>query len=213
MLTTPNFLLKKIELTDSPPDITVINFNWDTIDTKLKEALTKADDWSAFKTKGGTVNGPMRIGGTNALTLYQLKSISSGDAIWADDLYPNTRGGNTLGNSEWTWKDIFLSGLSKSTNGYTKLPNGLLLQWGALYYASPSFVGGQSVPDQTLSVAFPARLIGCYAYAYYVEGGYAGQIHTKCLSDGDLTKVSIHSYFGENLGGKRVYYRWFALGY
>lgn len=36
MQQTPNFALKKIELTDSPPDITVINPNWDTIDQALK---------------------------------------------------------------------------------------------------------------------------------------------------------------------------------
>lgn len=48
MQQTTNYALKKIELIDSPPDITVINPNWDTIDTELKEnedALTshKAD--------------------------------------------------------------------------------------------------------------------------------------------------------------------------
>ena len=38
MQTTTNYGLKKIELTDSPPDITVMNSNWDTIDAELKEA-------------------------------------------------------------------------------------------------------------------------------------------------------------------------------
>ena len=38
MITTTNYGLKKIELTDSPPDITVMNSNWDTIDAELKEA-------------------------------------------------------------------------------------------------------------------------------------------------------------------------------
>ena len=38
MQETSNKKLKKIELTDAPPDITVINPNWDTIDTELQEA-------------------------------------------------------------------------------------------------------------------------------------------------------------------------------
>lgn len=42
MLLTPNYSLKKIELTDSPPDITVINSNWDTIDSTLKTAADGA---------------------------------------------------------------------------------------------------------------------------------------------------------------------------
>lgn len=37
MQQTPNYALKKIDLTDSPPDITVLNQNFDTIDQKLKE--------------------------------------------------------------------------------------------------------------------------------------------------------------------------------
>ena len=37
MQQTTNYNLNKIELTDSPPDITVLNPNWDTIDTKLKQ--------------------------------------------------------------------------------------------------------------------------------------------------------------------------------
>ena len=34
---TTNYNLHKIDLTDAPPDITVLNSNWDTIDAKLKE--------------------------------------------------------------------------------------------------------------------------------------------------------------------------------
>lgn len=39
---TTNFNLHKIELTDAPPDITVLNQNWDTIDTQLKQAQDDA---------------------------------------------------------------------------------------------------------------------------------------------------------------------------
>lgn len=38
---TTNYNLHKIDLTDAPPDITAINPNWDTVDTKLKELETK----------------------------------------------------------------------------------------------------------------------------------------------------------------------------
>lgn len=37
MKTTTNLGLKKIELTDSPPDITVQDFNWDKLDTEIKD--------------------------------------------------------------------------------------------------------------------------------------------------------------------------------
>lgn len=37
-----------------------------------------------------------------------------------------------LGSENFRWKDMFLSGVSKSINhsGYSKLPNGLIMQWG-----------------------------------------------------------------------------------
>ena len=44
MQTTTNYGLKKIELTDSPPDITVMNSNWDTIDAELKEATDHIEE-------------------------------------------------------------------------------------------------------------------------------------------------------------------------
>ena len=37
MKTTTNYGLNKIELQDSPPNIEVLNPNWDKIDGKLKE--------------------------------------------------------------------------------------------------------------------------------------------------------------------------------
>lgn len=39
---TTNYNLHKIDLTDAPPDITVINGNWEIIDTELKKAEGKS---------------------------------------------------------------------------------------------------------------------------------------------------------------------------
>lgn len=44
MILTPNYNLKKIQLDDSPPDITVQDDNWDIIDTQLKNAADHEDD-------------------------------------------------------------------------------------------------------------------------------------------------------------------------
>jgi hypothetical protein len=40
---TTNYNLHKIDLTDAPPDITVLNQNWDTIDAELKNNKTYVD--------------------------------------------------------------------------------------------------------------------------------------------------------------------------
>ena len=43
MQTTPNYNLKKIELTDAPPDITVLNANADITDTEIKKMNNRVD--------------------------------------------------------------------------------------------------------------------------------------------------------------------------
>lgn len=66
MQQTTNYKLNKIELSDSPADITVLNGNWDTIDTNLKKLSDEK-----FDKKGGTVSGTVTITG---------KLIASGGA-------------------------------------------------------------------------------------------------------------------------------------
>ena len=39
---TTNYQLNKIDLTDAPPDITVLNANWDKVDTEMKNNYDKA---------------------------------------------------------------------------------------------------------------------------------------------------------------------------
>ena len=56
MLKTTNYALNKIELKDSPPDITVINPNWDTIDTKLAQIASDYTRQIPFATTVGSAN-------------------------------------------------------------------------------------------------------------------------------------------------------------
>ena len=58
MQQTTNYKLNKIELSDSPADITVLNSNWDTIDTNLKKLSDEK-----FNKAGGTVSGTVTITG------------------------------------------------------------------------------------------------------------------------------------------------------
>lgn len=50
MKETTNYKLHKIDLDDSPPDITVLNDNWDKIDTKLKDAENHAGNGTVHVT-------------------------------------------------------------------------------------------------------------------------------------------------------------------
>lgn len=56
MQQTTNYKLNKIELADSPADITVLNVNWDKIDTELKKLTDEK-----FNKTGGEVSGKVTI--------------------------------------------------------------------------------------------------------------------------------------------------------
>ena len=49
---TTNYNFHKIDLNDAPPDITVLNQNWDTIDEELTKALPKT---------GGVLSGALTV--------------------------------------------------------------------------------------------------------------------------------------------------------
>ncbi|WP_346930293.1 hypothetical protein [Clostridium sp.] len=230
MLTTTNYGLKKIELKDSPPDITVINPNWDLIDQMLKTLHDSTNTWEVFKQSGGTLKGDVKI-----QRGAKIMGVSADGAISNPLIYQGTEGvdsgaimvGSTAQRTEivsevrpTTWWDGLRRGLvdmsdfvnSKTGNGYQKLPNGLILQWGAFFYPTPNYVGGQSIPIQYFPIAYKDRLIYCGVYAYYVEGGSAETILSRCISE-DLATMSPYSYYSVNLGTKTAYYRWFAIGY
>lgn len=261
MLTTQNFKFKKIELSDSPPDITVLNFNWDTIDIKLKEAF-------ALRDSGGTIDGPVRIGGTNPLTVYQLKAISEGDQIWSEGgiypyatdkynqgnaqfkwsevwgkkacfdrfirrttattiqhgqtaafgiessdesdkitvgvglfgvnktLYPGQTKDYDLGTTDYRWRDLWLGNYDKSRNGYTRLPNGMIMQWGYITNA------GSGV------ITFPVAFSGAANYNFQLCP--CGSADASALSwRTDLVNAGNISFYST-----RVYnFYWFAIGW
>lgn len=68
MIQTTNYKLNKIELVDSPADITVLNVNWDKIDTELKNLSD-----NKFDKSGGTISGAVTVNGT--LTTNSLVNI------------------------------------------------------------------------------------------------------------------------------------------
>ena len=61
-----------------------------------------------------------------------------------------------LGSSNYKWKDIYLNGMNKNANGYTKLPNGLIMQWGYHHFLDKVNEGGfESTYSVRTPVSFP----------------------------------------------------------
>ena len=93
---TTNYNLHKISLTDAPPDITVLNENWDKIDTELKDIDDKASNHE--HDAGDITSGilPVSRGGTGASDLSKIKV---GNSSWAD--YANYPGMHDCSNTDF----------------------------------------------------------------------------------------------------------------
>ena len=62
-----------------------------------------------------------------------------------------------LGSDNKRWKDVWVGSYSKNDNGYTKLPNGLIMQWATLNLPPT---------DETsiyLPISFPNKILSMYA--------------------------------------------------
>ena len=85
MQQTKNLKFNKIELTDSPPDITVLNANWDTIDEQLPAKAEKADlgkpnGIATLDTNGKvvqTANNAEKLGNVPAIQYAQKTDVAS----------------------------------------------------------------------------------------------------------------------------------------
>lgn len=236
MQLTTNFKLKKIELADSPPDITVLNFNWDTIDTNLKEALDKAKSWDTFQKNGGEIAGAitspsgkhMMYASSTGLIGFRPNGVSSNVgainllAVDADKmLAPIENGAVSLGGQSNTWRDVFLSGFGGGQNGYTKLPNGFILQWGLTEITIPPTDKEALSQNVTLPVTFPTKSIATWAQVVNLTsqagGAYKASFYSVISNVIDRATLWLYartsnvSILTPTDTGLKIY--WFALGH
>lgn len=112
------------------------------------------------------------------------------------------------GNSEDTAitekavKDAFAC--VKSENGYTKLPNGMIFQWGPY----PTIAAGQS-KDVNLPVAFPTAGVFCSAN----DSSDAGNLAVMICRFKSNSQITITNDNSANTGNRNVSGQWFAIGY
>lgn len=100
--------------------------------------------------------------------------------------------------------DLNLPGISKTSNGYTKLPNGMILQWGA-----SASIGGNSSVSVTFPVAFPTACLNvqCVVQNTNPNNDSWGALVSFNASTATLARGI---YQGTNEAGPLY---WLAIGY
>jgi len=234
MLTTTNYKFKKPELTDSPPDITVTNSNWDTVDTNLKDAQTKANTWNTFRTKGGNITGDLNLVKSGITSHFGYSAFTSVASCWTvkggtittpiglnlaaepgqwSALLPIKDNEMKLGNEHYRYSDIFVGNFSKSDNGYTKLPNGLILQWGII---NVEFQNGNisTISTVQLPITFPSNVV--YVGTEAAQISPSGIPLAKITTGNSDCRTNLFNVQAFSIAGElkhTVAIKWIAIGY
>ena len=104
--------------------------------------------------------------GTTFVKLTQLATESIAGIIKISTTAQVSAGtDNTTAVSPAKLKELFANGLNTATNGYQKLPGGLIIQWGGATFRETTGVTGQVI---TLPIAFPNAFLRITG----TDGGY-----------------------------------------
>ena len=189
--------------------------------SKLKEI---ANTWETFKNTGGEIGGDISTTKVKSPMLvneseYTVGMWNKGFGVESTDKYGSWAfvGTNSqhLGHPNSPWADLHLSGVSKSQNGYTKLPNGMIMQWGTYnQYIVPR---GTHTTEITMPICYPKEnLFSCANINYNYTKGSDSHIEHINVSvnrvNGD--KLKIKAMDVSNLDVETTFeVFWFSLGY
>jgi hypothetical protein len=137
---------------------------WSTLGTMAAQNST------TVAITGGTITGITDLavadGGTGASTL-SANAVLLGNGTSALQTVAPSTSGNVLTSNGTTWTSAALNfDKSLTTNGYQKIPGGLIIQWGIT--ATVPVDGSVTV---TLPIAFPTAMFMATASAYNITPG------------------------------------------
>ncbi len=180
--------------------------------------------WETFKASGGDIGGAITALGLNGPSScayafgsgnLQLKNgearidFISGDGVKPPRLEPLTGGDYDLGDPAYYFKNVWVGPYSKDTNGYTKLPNGLILQWGIVKFSHTNEGAWNGTYSARIVVKFP------FAFSTAVRTfGTNTESVGYTTNMGDITNsgctIFCTAYVDKNID---PYVRWWVIGY
>ena len=110
--------------------------------------------------------------------------------------------------------DGFLASLT--SNGYQKLPSGLILQWGSLSGYEPGGIGTDADWFGSFPMAFPNALLGFTVSGGEINGSNESAEHIFSAEPSTKTTINIRvkRWYGNSAGSSDIFNaRYFAVGY
>lgn len=220
MQETINYNLKKPEANDNV-NIEDFNFNFDKIDEKLFAVIQA---WEDFKANGGEIGGTdgtkLKING-RAITAIGEALALIGEGTFplyyarnrthnVDQLIPGGKG--ELGSDEARWQEIYLGNYSKNANGYTKLPNGMIMQWGQIDITISNSNNGAITATLPIAFSTSVRSFGAICSGNSFGWGNSDLIIGNAGCSNTTIRWTCSTRNGVNVNGS-VQVTWWILGY
>lgn len=172
--------------------------------TKFLRVSSSLDEWVKFKDAGGdiTIEADLHGNGKQALTFkYNGKKIQLGESL-------NATADTSIGTQYLPFKDLFLKGVLWNKNGYTKITNEYILQFGNGDIA-PN-VGSSKI---TFPVAFPTKCLVIIPVNVFANSKNV----SLSVGGSDLTASYFNCYASVASTGDtptfQVNFNWIAIGY
>lgn len=195
---------------------------------KITELEGKDAGFNDFKANGGAIGGDVNltngaisspnanefiVKSRNKTTGIGIQLGTTSEGLW----YTNLGNFNTLrkygssadtdlGETSIPFRDIYLSGLTKEIDGYTKLPNGLILQWGNRPIEQPC---NGSWAIYNFPVSFPNKALTIVGNSNY-DGSTCYSPTFLCHSKSEFNVYAPSQMF---TGQRLTRMMWFAIGY
>jgi hypothetical protein len=149
---------------------------------------------------GVTAGGVALVNNATNQTIDGIKTFTSSPIV------PTPTTGNQVATKEYVdYNSVSVSDFAnlKSTCGYQKLPNGLILQWG--YYESSGYTRGSVVPV-TLPIAFPTSALLSMCSSVDNGNNDRSTVGSVLLSN---SQIQVWSFSDRGI----IAVRWLAIGY
>lgn len=233
MQTTPNLGLPQFEPTDKYR-LEDYNEAYAKIDEKIKEAQDLIATWTQFKTNGGDIatnlnincNADTIITSKNSKPISLMTKDTNGSTLGALGLYGSVFRPTTtmdkvvqLGQSNAKFKDVWIGDYSRASDGYTKLPNGMIMQWGKSTFELPvDYTNTIIFHTFTLPISFPNSSLfrQLMSYGSYATSPYdpMGTIVTENEATNSTIKVKTTITSNNNTSVlRRISITYLVIGY
>lgn len=170
-------------------------------------------------------NVPSWSDGTVAIKVKMIERISNEDFRFLEDVVIKLLNNevtftreNPLAQTRWIFHgtviadELNISSSSKNETGYTKLPNGLILQWGVSYFSDTD-----TLRTVTFPIAFPNGCLNAIIAPQYNGDNWRSVINHYTINQLYNNRFTFYYYLGHNsdpaspMAGGAI--RWMAIGY